>query len=67
MSIAGVILNKVLWLLRLISTCGRRLVECIRFGRAGAPRIGELPYVRVKEERQPFINGQNGQGGWFFK
>ena len=61
MSIAGVLRNRVLWLFRLISTCFRRAIDCVRYGRKGAPRIGELPYVRSKEERTAFV-GSGGEG-----
>jgi len=54
MSIAGVIINRLLWLIRLVSSCFRRSIECLRFGRGGASRIGELPYVRPVEDRIQF-------------
>ncbi|KAI6192352.1 hypothetical protein M3Y97_00328300 [Aphelenchoides bicaudatus] len=56
MSIAGVICKRFIWLFRLISSIFRSAIDCIRYGRSGAPRIGELPFVRSKEERTPFIN-----------
>jgi hypothetical protein len=60
MSIAGILTNFIIRLVRLISNSCRRAVEFCRFGRSGAPRIAELPFVRPKEERQSF----DSQSGW---
>lgn len=61
MSIAGILTNFIIRLVRLISNSCRRSVEFLRFGRSGAPRIGELPFVRPKEERQSFDSGTSLQ------
>lgn len=48
MSIAGVLRNRIIWFIRLISSCFRRITDFVRFGRAGAPtRIGTKNFRKI--------------------
>ncbi|CAD5234032.1 unnamed protein product [Bursaphelenchus xylophilus] len=73
MSLAGVLLNQLISLVRFVSSLCYRLINCVRYGR-NSQRIGELPFITPADQRREFVgssaysnNGvqiSNSQDSW---